>query len=140
MIKILKESIQDVENFLQTSELRGQVLDEIPEVRDDPSSVETEVNQFILNAIKKRFPDERSPKVVTVSVVKVVGSDIDVLSTGHQVVEFNNNYYDFTAHEFSDTFRGLSILNTPVVQSVITNDRQISEGVSTVKSYALLGD
>lgn len=140
MIKILRESLQDVENFLQTSELRDQILNAVPEVRDDPFSVETEVSQFIVNIVRERFPDERLPKIVLVSAVKVVGNDIEVLSTGHQVVEYNNNYYDFTAHQFNDSFRDLSISNIPVVQSVITNDRQINEGVSTIKSYALLGE
>lgn len=140
MIRILKESLQDVENYLQTSDLRDQILNEFPDVRDNPESVEFEVVSFIVDLVSERFPDEPKASVDTVTVLKVIGNDIDPLSTSHVVVKFNNNYYDFTAHQFSDSFRNLNFSNVPVVQSVITNERQVSEGVSTVKSYVLLGE
>lgn len=139
MIVILNESLQDVDNYLKSSELKDSILEEFPEIKNDPESVDYEVSDFVVSQISSRFPDDRPPEVVNVEVLKVAGDETEVISTDHSVVNFNGSFYDFTAHQFSDSYsKLLSYVNVPVTQKVITNDLQINDGVSSVKSYALL--
>lgn len=139
MIVILNESLQDVDNYLKSSELKDSILEEFPEIKNDPESVDYEVSDFVASQISSRFPDDRPPEVVNVEVLKVAGDETEVISTDHSVVNFNGSFYDFTAHQFSDSYsKLLSYVNVPVTQKVITNDLQINDGVSSVKSYALL--
>lgn len=139
MIAILNESLQDVDNYLKSSELKDSILEEFPEIKNDPDLIDYEVSDFVVSQVSSRFPDDRSPEVVNVEVLKVAGDETEVISTDHFVVRFNGSFYDFTAHQFSDSYsKLLSYVNVPVTQKVITNDLQINDGVSSVKSYALL--
>lgn len=138
-MRILKETLQDVVDYLQSSELKDDLVNRFPEVKKDPSSVEYGVNDFIIESVIERFPDEPIPDLAEVVVIKALGSNTEVVSTDHEVIKFNGTYYDYTAHQFSDAYSNLlSFNNVPVTQKVITNDRQINSGVSSVKSYALL--
>lgn len=139
MILILNESLQDVDNYLRSSELKDSILEEFPEIKNDPGSIDYEVCDFVITNISERFPNDRSPESVRAEVLKVVGDEIEVISTDHFIVKFNGTFYDFTAHQFSDSYsKLLTYNNVPVTQKVITNDLQINDGVSSVKSYALL--
>lgn len=140
MMRIIKESLQDVSNYLRSTDLKDEVLNEYPEWRNNPTSVSDDINFYILDLVKERFPDETThPDVILTTVFKVYGEESEVISTDHLVVKFNGTYYDYTAHEFNDSFDNkLSFEVVPVTQSTITSNRQINSGVSSVKYYALL--
>lgn len=138
-MRILKEALQDVSDYLQSSDLKESLINKFPEIREDPSSVEYGVNDFIIDSVVERFPEEPIPDLVGVIVIKVLGEESEVISTDHEVIKFNGTFYDYTAHQFSDSYSNLlSFNNIPVTQKVVTNDRQINDGISSVKSYALL--
>lgn len=139
MMKILEESLQDVSNFLISKELKDLIVDKFPTIRKDPESVEDDVNDFVVQEILSQFDENIQPKVTQVVVIKVLGDESEIVTAQHRVVEYNGTYYDFTAHQFTEEFNNLIKFGmTPVVQSVITSDAQINDGVSTIKSYALL--
>lgn len=139
MIRILKESLQDVSNYLTSSDLVQSLQTKIPEVKSYPEFVEVDVCYTVVDLVKEVFPDEKEPTVVTTEVLKVVDEETEVLSSDHSVVEFNGTLYDFTAHQFKDSYSGLlSYEEVPVVQKVVTNDLQVNSGISSVKSYALV--
>lgn len=138
-MKILEESLQDVSNFLVSKELKDLIVDKFPSIRKDPESVEDDVNDFVVQEILSQFDENILPKVTQVVVIKVLGDESEIVTAQHRVVEYNGTYYDFTAHQFTEEFNNLIKFGmTPVVQSVITSDAQINDGVSTIKSYALL--
>lgn len=138
-MKILEESLQDVSNFLVSKELKDLIIDKFPSIRKDPESVEDDVNDFVVQEILSQFDENILPKVTQVVVIKVLGDESEIVTAQHRVVEYNGTYYDFTAHQFTEEFNNLIKFGmTPVVQSVITSDAQINDGVSTIKSYALL--
>lgn len=138
MIKIY-ESLQDVESFLK-NEVKGLLEDEFSQIKKSPESVgDPEVNEFIINRVADKFPDEMKPESVMVAVVKVLGDETEIVTADHSVIKFNGYLYDFTAHQFTDEYSNLLTFGQiPVIQSVITDDSQVNEGVSTVKSYALV--
>lgn len=138
MIKIY-ESLQDVESFLK-NEVKGLLEDEFSQIKNSPESVgDPEVNEFIINRVADKFPDEMKPESVMVAVVKVLGDETEIVTADHSVIKFNGYLYDFTAHQFTEEYNNLLTFGQiPVIQSVITDDSQVNEGVSTVKSYALV--
>lgn len=139
MMKILEESLQDVSNFLISKELKDLIVDKFPLIKKDPESVEDSVNDFVVQEVLSQFDENILPKVTQVVVIKVLGDESEIVTAQHRVVEYNGTYYDFTAHQFTEEFNNLIKFGmTPVVQSVITSDAQINDGVSTIKSYALL--
>lgn len=138
-MKIIKESLQDISDYLRSSELKDDIILEYPEIKNDPESVEYGVNDYVISSVEARFSENILPKTADVVVLKIQGDDTEVLSSDHEVVEFNGTFYDYTAHQFSDSYNNLLTFNSiPVTQQVITNDRQLNDGVSSVKSYALL--
>lgn len=139
MIKILKESFQDVSSYLTSSDFKQSLQESVPEIRTNPEFSEIDVCSSVVDLVTEQFPDEMEPKVVTTEVLKVQGDEIEVLSSDHNVVEFNGVLYDFTAHQFAESYNGLLDYDeVPVTQEVITNDLQVSDGVSSVKSYVLV--
>lgn len=137
MIKILNESLQDVDSFLK-SEVKVLIEDQIPHSKKDPN--DSEVNEFIMNRVSEEFPEDTNrPEIVSVAAIKVQGEETEVITTDHQVIKFNGYLYDYTAHRFVDEFNGLLTFGqVPVIQPVITNDSQINDKISTVKFYALV--
>lgn len=139
MIKILNESYQDVENFLKSNELIDIVKTTYPNYVNNPKSVEHEVNDLILQEISSQYDETIYPQEVRVVVIKISGDDIAIITSDHFVIEYNGFYYDFTAHQFKEEYNNLIKVGLiPVIQPIITSDRQITDSVSTVKSYALL--
>lgn len=139
MMRIIKESLQDVSDYLRSSGLKEELVNELPKIVDSPESVEYGVNDYIVSLVQERFPDEPEPQITDVMVIKVQGDDTEIVSSDHEVIEFNGVLYDYTAHQFSNSYNNLLSWNSvPVTQPVITNDRQINDGVSSVKYYALL--
>lgn len=139
MIRILNESLQDVSDYLRSSDIKEELVEEIPEIMNDPGPYESKINELVVNLVVDRFPSEPTPKVVPVVVIKSFGDDSEVVSSDHEVIEFNGSLYDYTAHQFTDSYSDLINYQViPVTQNVITNDSQINSGVSSVKSYALL--
>lgn len=136
MMKILTESLQDISDFLLSTDLRKSVLKRYPDI-----SPESDVLNYIMEQVASQYDDTPRPEIVTVSALKVVGYESDVMSTSHKVIQFNGSYYDFTANQFTEEFSNLiKVSMLPVVQPVIKSDSQIKDTVSTIKSYVLLGD
>lgn len=138
MIKIL-ESLQDVESFIK-NDLKKMIEDQFPKIRKSPELVgDEEVVEFAINRIADQFPDDLRPESVTVAVVKVQGSETEIVTADHQVIKFNGYLYDFTAHQFTEEYNNLLTFGqVPVIQSRITDDSQVNEGASTVKSYVMV--
>lgn len=135
-MKILKESFQDVEAYLRSSDLISKI---IKEFGDDFSSYNEEVINFVENEVESQF-DDTNIKVEKVVVCKVVGEDVDLINSDHYVINYNGTYYDYTAQEFNDSFNGLiKLTSIPVVQNVIHSDNQLNDKLSTIKGYVLLG-
>ena len=138
MIKIY-ESLQDVESFL-INDMKELLAQQFSQIKKSPESVgDPEVNEFVVNRVVDEFPDEMKPESVSVVVIKVQGDETEIVTADHTVVKFNGYLYDFTAHQFTEEYNNLLTFDQiPVVQSVITDDSQVNDGVSTVKSYALV--
>lgn len=140
MLRIINESLQDVSDYLRSSDLKEEVRLEYPSVVNNPASIEDEVNHYIVSLVEDRFPNEPIPEIVSVVVIKIIGDISEVLSSDHQVIEFNGTFYDYTAHQYSDSYNSQITYSQsiPVTQQVVTNDRQLNDGISSVKGYALL--
>lgn len=135
-MRILKESFQDVEAYLRGSDLISKIVEEFG---DDFSLYNEEVTNFVKSEVENQF-DDTDVKVEKVVVCKVVGEDIDLISSDHYVINYNGTYYDYTAQEFNDSFNGLiKLTSIPVVQNVIHSDNQLNDKLSTIKGYVLLG-
>ena len=101
---------------------------------DDDSTVDA-----LLYEVGDQFPDDAPPKLSSVVVLKVQGDEVEIVDSGHTVLEYNGFYYDYTPLQYNDEFNNLiTEKNIPIVQKVISNDDQINDKVSTVKGYALL--
>lgn len=138
MMRILKESFQDVSDYLRSSDIKEELIEEFPEIKSSPGQIEDIVNDYIIDLVEERFPDSQI-EVDTVSVIKIVDDESEVIAPEHPVIEFNGVLYDFTAHQFAESYSGLLSYSTvPVTQQVVTNDRSLSAGISSVKSYAML--
>lgn len=135
---IIRESYQDVELYLRSSDLVEKLVAEFGEEFYNDSDY-GEVTNYIQGIVSDMF-DNTTVTVEKVIVCRVVDSDIDIINTAHYVINFNGNYYDYTAQAFNDSFNGLiSTANIPVVQTIIHSDNQINSNLSTVKGYVLLG-
>lgn len=133
---ILKESFQDVESYLRSSDLIDKITDEFG---NDFSDFDKEVSEFVIQIVEDQFEDQ-SIKTERVVVCKVVGEDVDLINSDHTVVNYNGSYYDYTAQKFNDSFNGLiKLTSIPVVQNVIHSDNQLNDKLSTIKGYVLLG-
>lgn len=134
---IIRESYQDIELYLRGSDLIEKITDKFG---DDFYNIDSEdVSNYIQQLISDMF-DSTLVTIEKVIVCKSIDSDIDIINTTHYVVNFNGNYYDYTAQEFNDSFNGqISISNIPIVQRIIHSDNQINSNLSTVKGYVLLG-
>lgn len=129
---VILEEIQDIVSWLFND-----ALSEVSSISSDDSQ---EVSDFIVKRASETFPDDNIlPEVERVIVFKVVGDEINHIDSDHYVVRYNGDYYDYTASQYNEEFRGLiKESDLPVVQRVIVSDRQINQGVSTVKGYVLL--
>lgn len=138
MMRILKESFQDVSDYLRSSELKDQVAENFPEIKSDPEDLETDICGYIVDLVEERFPDAEVTTSV-VSIIKIVDDDSEVIAFEHPVIEFNGVLYDFTATQFKDSYSNLLNYNIlPVTQQVVTNENQLNSGISSVKSYTML--
>lgn len=139
MIKILNESLQDVDSFLK-NDIKELLSEQFPSISKNPEDIgEIEINEFIVNRVVDEFPDEMRPELVQVVVIKVLREETEIVSGDHQVIKFNGYLYDYTAHQFTEEYNNLLTFGQiPVIQTVIKDDSQVNDGVSTVKSYALV--
>ena len=65
---------------------------------------------------------------------KLAFDNIDIIDTVHPVINYNGNYYDYTAQRYNNSFDDLiSTTNIPITQSIIHSDNQINSNLSTVK-------
>lgn len=141
MRRIIVESFKDVESYLRGQILKDQLVEEFAMMKSNPASIDKEVAEFVVDQVHQRYSAEEVSDIVVAQaiVVKVFDGETDIVTTDHYVVRYNGMFYDFTAHQFGDAFNNLiKFTDAPVVQPVITNDRQLSSSVSTVKAYALL--
>lgn len=140
MMRVICESdYRDISDFLISSVFVDEIVRNIPEIVNHPSDVESEVNQYVVRRVKDLYQDQ-SIRLEKVVVIRTDGYESDVVSSNHEVVLYNGTYYDYTAHQFSDSYNNLiGIKQIPIVQSKITNELQIDETVSSVKYYAMLG-
>lgn len=140
MKRIIEESIQDIDAYLTSSEIKDKLVEEYPNLRDDPSLDEADINEYVVELVGKSFPDESlQPSIVFSEVVKVLGSETETIATGHPVVRYNGQLYDYTASQFNDSYNDLITFDKlPVTQRVISSPSQVNQGVSSVKSYALI--
>lgn len=135
---IIRESYQDVEMYLRSSDLVERIINKFGEEFYNKSDY-GEVTDYIKQTVSEMF-NNTMVDIEKVIVCKVVDSDIDIINTSHYVINFNGNYYDYTAQQFNDSFNGqIRVPNIPVVQMIIHSDNQINSNLSTVKSYVLLG-
>lgn len=135
---IIRESYQDVEMYLRSSDLVEKIINKFGEEFYNKSDY-GEVTNYIKQTVSEMF-NNTMVDIEKVIVCKVVDSDIDIINTSHYVINFNGNYYDYTAQQFNDSFNGqIRVPNIPVVQMIIHSDNQINSNLSTVKSYVLLG-
>lgn len=138
MRKIVKESYQDIAIFLRSSELVNMIIDEFGEDFYDKNNF-GQVTEFVVDKVLEMFDE---PLIVDerVIVCKVVGTNVDLVDTDQYVVNFNGTYYDYTAQKYNDSFNDLINVGTiPVVQNIIHSDNQITDKLSTVKGYVILG-
>lgn len=137
MKKILRESYQDIEIYLRSPDLISQLVVAFGENLEDYGQ---DVTDYVVDTVQSNFGEDISIKSDEVLVCKVVDEDVDILSTNHSVVNYNGYYYDYLASEFNDSFDDLINIDAlPVVQLIIHSDNQISNKLSTVKGYTLLG-
>lgn len=131
-MRILIESIQDVEKYLR----EGALEELVNEFGTDLS--DKEAAEFVVNRVKEDFDEDISTEDVV--ICKVIGNDVDIISQNHPVIVYNGYYYDYGAQEFNDLFSDLiTAAFLPVIQKVIKSDDQISDRLSSVKSYVMLG-
>lgn len=126
-MKILQESIQDIDTFLKSKDL-------VDQVRGKKDSLE--VCQLVVDECSNRFDDKIQPIVERVFVLSVDQEMTDVIEDDYYAVRYNNYYYDYTADQFSDAF-DVAEEDMPVVQPVLPESR-LTNTVSTIKRYALL--
>ena len=138
MMKILRESYQDVEVFLRSTDLINQIVEEFGRDSLRNSELATDICSFVVDQVSQQFDTEITFENVV--VCKVIGEDIDFVDQMHPVVVFNGFYYDYTAMIYSTSFNNLiQIAALPVVQKIINSDEQITDKLSTIKGYTLLG-
>ena len=131
-MRILIESIQDVEKYLR----EGALEELVNEFGTDLS--DKEAAEFVVSRVKEDFDEDIS--IEDVVICKVIGNDVDIISQNHTVIVYNGYYYDYGAQEFNDLFSDLiTAAFLPVIQKVIKSDDQISDRLSSVKSYVMLG-
>lgn len=137
-MKILRESYQDIESYLRGSEL----LESIFSKYGKNFAVELtsgEVCNYVRDLVNQMF-DTDQIKVEEVSICKATGNQFDLIESTHEVINYNGSYYDYCALAFNDSFNGLiKIANLPIVQKVVHSDKQITDRLSTVKGYVILG-
>jgi hypothetical protein len=126
-MKILQESIQDIDTFLKSKDL----VDQIRGKKDSQ-----EVCQLVVDECSNRFDDKIQPIVERVFVLSVDQEMTDVIEDDHYAVRYNNYYYDYTADQFKDAF-DVAEEDMPVIQPVLPESR-LTNTVSTIKRYALL--
>lgn len=133
-MRILKESIQDIENYL-----KGRAVDDLIDTYGSNfSDFGSDVPDHVSDQVFLEFGEE--VEVVEVVVCKVIDDEVDIISQEHPVIKYNGNYYDYNAQEFDYLFSNLITRDRlPVIQKVINSDNQISERLSSVKGYVLLG-
>lgn len=136
MKKIVKESYEDIEVYLRSSDLVSQIIDKFgSDFYNNPDVVD-----FVDDQLTEKFNTSSQTYIERVVICKVVGKDIDLVDTDHYVINYNGYYYDYTAQLFNESFDNLiSTSALPVVQPVIHSDAQITDKLSTVKGYTILG-
>lgn len=126
-MKILNESILDIETFLKSKEL-------IDQIKDLPSSDKC---SEVVRICKDKFSDTTQPKEVDVTILSI-GDDrnVDMIDDSHNAVKFNNFFYDYDATQFSDAF-DVTKEDLPVIQPVVAESR-LTSNISTIKRYAII--
>lgn len=136
-MKILNESIQDVERYLRQVAVSD--LEQEFGSKWYDAGTPAGVIGYVIQMIKTRFGETVSaPRV---QLFQVVGSDVDVIDPDYLVIGYNGYYYDFNAMENNELFNGqITPTKLPVTQPVIKSEYQIRENISSVKGYVMLGD
>lgn len=139
MMKILTESYQDVEVFLRSTDLINQIIEEFGRESLVKAQSADNIVSFVVDKTNTQFSTDEVMATNTV-LCKVVGTDIDVVDSRHPVVVFNGYYYDYSALAYNISFNSLiPITALPVIQKIINSDEQITDRLSTIKGYTLLG-
>ena len=98
------------------------------------------INRHIIEECAIRFPDDKLPILKTVNVYKVnKDSTVDILSSEHQVLEYDGYYYDYNAKEFDQNFQESLQNIVPCVQRIITNKDALTRFDSNIKGYSMVG-
>lgn len=135
-MKILNESIQDVESYLQSDivyDLKSTYGSDLSKYND------SEIIDYVIDQVL----DNLGEYILSEGVVacQVVGDEVNIIDPSQLVIVFNGRYYDYLAQKHNELFNNqIKINNLPVIQKVIRSDNQISERISTIKGYCLLGN
>lgn len=133
MVQLI-ESLQDAEAFLKSKELKNK-LNYLLTTGNVNNKL---ICRKVIEEFQNRF-DLNNPeiKVTNVMVLQALGNDFEVVEPNYSVIEYNGNYYDYSAIKFANIFN-IKKEDLPVIQPRLTSDRLISQNISTIKSYVLL--
>lgn len=135
-MKILNESIQDVESYLQSDivyDLKSTYGSDLSKYND------SEIIDYVIDQVLDNLGEYLSSEEVV--ACQVVGDEVNIIDPSQLVIVFNGRYYDYLAQKHNELFNNqIKINNLPVIQKVIRSDNQISERISTIKGYCLLGN
>lgn len=135
-MKILNESIQDVESYLQSDivyDLKSTYGSDLSKYND------SEIIDYVIDQVLDNLGEYISSEEVV--ACQVVGDEVNIIDPSQLVIVFNGRYYDYLAQKHNELFNNqIKINNLPVIQKVIRSDNQISERISTIKGYCLLGN
>lgn len=135
-MKILNESIQDIESYLQSDivyDLKSTYGSDLSKYND------SEIIDYVIDQVLDNLGEYLSSEGVV--VCQVVGDEVNIIDPSQLVIVFNGRYYDYLAQKHNELFNNqIKINNLPVIQKVIRSDNQISERISTIKGYCLLGN
>lgn len=135
-MKILNESIQDIESYLQSemiNDLESTYGSDLSKYND------SEIIDYVIDQVLDNLGEYISSEEVV--ACQVVGDEVNIIDPSQLVIVFNGRYYDYLAQKHNELFNNqIKINNLPVIQKVIRSDNQISERISTIKGYCLLGN
>lgn len=135
-MKILNESIQDIESYLQSDivyDLKSTYGSDLSKYND------SEIIDYVIDQVLDNLGEYLSSEEVV--ACQVVGDEVNIIDPSQLVIVFNGRYYDYLAQKHNELFNNqIKINNLPVIQKVIRSDNQISERISTIKGYCLLGN
>ncbi len=132
------ESYQDIETYLRGAELFETIINNFGDKFYNKNKY-GEVVDFVQEYVESKF-EINNIEVERVIICKVVGDELDLVDTDQYVINYNGTYYDFCAQRFNNSFNNLiTSAIIPVVQKVVHSDKLITDKLSTVKGYVILG-